>query len=132
MRPLNSRYTFPMRTKILLSVLFLSVLAAASPAQYTPSKPQYEKLAKQKARIVQIQVEILRLQTQQAFEFSSLQRLCSEVSLDNHWPAQVACSPENLTFYLPAPPPPPPPPPTPAPAPAPPAPTPSADPKKPA
>lgn len=78
--------------------LFILLLPVATFAQFTPSKSQHEKLAKQKAKIVSIQLEIARLQTEIMFEVGNLDRICREVTTANHWPAEVGCNPQNLTF----------------------------------
>lgn len=93
-----------MKRAFLFTVLAL-LIPAASTAQYTPSKGQFAKLARQKARLVKIQVEIARLQTEIVFEVGNLDRICREVVLANHWPANVECNPQNLLFAVPPPPP---------------------------
>lgn len=94
-----------MQLRTFFLTVAILILPATTLAQYAPSKAQHEQLAKQKTKLMKIQVELDRLQSQIAFEAGELGRLCREVAAANRWPATVNCNLQNLTFSEPPPPP---------------------------
>ena len=87
-----------------LLILALAVLPLTAHAQqYTPTKAQHAKLAKERARIIAMQEKIQDLQNEIQFAIEQAQQTCKQIAAQNGWPADVTCNLQTLEFAAPAP-----------------------------
>lgn len=95
--------------KKLLAILAFMVLPLMAHAQqYTPTKAQHGKLAKQRAKIIAMQEKISDLQNEIAYEIEQATDTCKQIAAANHWPESVTCNLQTLNFIAPPSPPAPP------------------------
>ena len=87
-----------------LLILAFAVLATTAHAQqYTPTKAQHAKLAKERAHIIAMQEKIQDLQNEIQFAIEQAQQTCKQIAAQNGWPAEVTCNLQTLEFAAPAP-----------------------------
>lgn len=89
--------------KRLLAIFAFAILCAPCFAQqYTPTKSQHAKLAKQRAHIIAMQEKIQDLQNEIQFSIEQAQQTCKQIAAQNGWPADVTCNLQTLEFAAPA------------------------------
>ena len=87
-----------------LLILAFAVLATTAHAQqYTPTKAQHAKLAKERAHIIAMQEKISDLQNEIAYEIEQATVTCKQIAAENGWPSDVTCNLQTLSFAAPAP-----------------------------
>ena len=92
--------------RVLAIFAFAILCAPCFAQQYTPTKAQHAKLAKERAHIIAMQEKISDLQNQIAYEIEQATVTCKQIAAENGWPADVTCNLQTLEFAAPAPTPP--------------------------
>ena len=88
--------------KLLVIFAFAILCAPCFAQQYTPTKAQHDKLAKERAHIIAMQEKISDLQNQIAYEIEQATVTCKQIAAENGWPADVTCNLQTLSFAAPA------------------------------
>lgn len=87
--------------RALLILAFALLPATAHAQQYTPTKAQHAKLAKQRAAIIAKQEKIQDLQIEIQFSIEQAQKVCKQIAAENGWPEGVTCNLQTLEFAAP-------------------------------
>lgn len=88
--------------KNILTIFAFAIFCAPCFAQqYTPTKAQHAKLAKQRAKIIAMQEKVSNLQNEIAYEIDQATNTCKEIAAENRWPEGVACNLQTLAFVGP-------------------------------
>ncbi|HEV2521029.1 MAG TPA: hypothetical protein VGT24_01500 [Candidatus Acidoferrales bacterium] len=99
-----------MSLKRLLAILAFAILCAPCFAQqYTPTKAQYDKLKKARAKVIAVQEKIQEFQNDVPFLIAQASEECRKIAQQNRWPEGVTCNLQTLVFTAPVKPPEPPP-----------------------
>ena len=89
--------------RVLAIFAFAILCAPCFAQQYTPTKAQHAKLAKERAAIIAKQEKIQDLQNEIQFAIEQAQQTCKQIAAENGWPADVTCNLQTLSFAAPAP-----------------------------
>src|SRR5690242_11530932 len=89
--------------RVLVILAIAAIPFAAHAQQYTPTKSQHAKLAKERARIIAMQEKIQDLQNEIQFDIEQTQQTCKQIADENGWPVDVTCNLQTLSFAAPAP-----------------------------
>lgn len=90
--------------RVLAIFAFAILCAPCFAQQYTPTKAQHAKLAKERAHIIAMQEKIQDLQNEIQFAIDyAQQKTCKQIVAENGWPADVTCNLQTLEFAAPAP-----------------------------
>lgn len=87
--------------RALLILAFALLPATAHAQQYTPTKAQHSKLAKERRHIIAMQEKIADLQNQIAYEIEQATATCKQIAAQNGWPEGVTCNLQTLSFAAP-------------------------------